>query len=536
MKRTILIFILIITFVSCSSSNEKKLTLPYKSNFSTSKGWDLGAGATIDSQKNAIKLSKSGVTWRTSDRLVSNVQLPIKADKTYTISLRSKTDTWPPPSVEISGSYYGNNGFIANSLGSMITNSKIGIWEESTVYITIPNNLEINGYKIRIIDMPKKGTDGNIWIKDVTFKEGFHTTQNRPNKKSFDGSITKIDKLGNMKILKNGTFQPFFPIGIYTDHQRTDWSIYKKQGFNIAMWADGASSIQKAKNAGLYSSMQIIQYIVPVDDRWIPQEKNRKISHLKTTLRKIKDRGLSNDLLFYYIDNEFHHMKNEYTNIADIVIDQDRDQNGNRMHPLYMLSGTYAIAKKYNKRVDMTGTYVAEDPLETDRSHAFVTLNETENQTQPAVIAQINRGVGNNFRPILFGAIAKGARGVAFWKDGGVAGSISSQPWWDSLPSIVEEIKFMMPLIQANHKTSWNATCDNDKIVFGSRTVNNLGHIIISNPTRSEKTVTFKLHDLSYNANIVQDYFTKVSIGKVQENSLTITMTPQSAKVITLTQ
>ncbi len=529
MKKTILIFLSLITFVSCSQSSEKKLTLPYKSDFSTSKGWDLDAGAAIDSQEKAVKLSKSGTTWMTSDRLVSEFKLPIKANKTYTISLKSKTNTWPPPSVEISGSYYSDGGFIANSLGSMITNSKTGIWEESTVYVDIPNNQEIKKFKIRIIDMPKRGIDGDIWIKDVSFREGFHTTKNRPVKKSFDGSVTKIDKLGNMEILKNGKFEPFFPIGIYTDHKRADWSVYKRQGFNIAMWTDGAGAIQKAKDAGLYSSMQLIQYIIPVDEGWIPQNHRSKIAHLKNTLKKIKDQGLTNDLLFYYIDNEFYHINNTYTEIVDIVKNQDRG-----MHPLYMLSGTYALAKKYNKRVDFTGTYVAEDMLETVRTNAFVTLNDTENQTQPAIIAQINRGVGNNFRPILFGAIAKGARGMGFWKDGGSVIKIEKQPWWGDLPKIAEEIKQMMPLIRADHKTSWGATSDHDKIIFGTRTVNNLGYMIIANPTRSEKTVTFTLHDLPYNTNSVQDYFTKKPTGKIQGNNLTITVAPQNSKVITL--
>jgi hypothetical protein len=524
----------ILLFTACSLSSEDTLTLPYKSDFSTSKGWDLGSDAKIENR--ALKLSHSGMSWRTSDRAISSFTLPVKAGKTYTISLKSKSSSLPLPSVEISGSYYGDDGFISNSLGSIITNSKPNTWEESTVYIEIPNNQAINKFKIRIIDFPKKGVNGDIFIKDVQFKKGFYTTEKKPIKKSFDGSVTRVDKLGNIEIFKNGRYEPFFPIGIYTDHKRAGWSIYKKQGFNIAMWTDGAGAIKKAKNAGLYSSMQLIQYIIHVDSDWIPQNHNKKIAHLKSTLQKIKNQGLTNDLLFYYIDNEFYHTKREFTEIIDIVLDQDIDKNGKRMHPIYMLSGTYALARKYNKWVDFTGTYAAEDMYETDRTKAFVTLNETQNQTQPAVIAQINRGVDKNFRAILFGAIAKGARGMAFWRDGGTAGDIKNQPWWSELPKISQEIKQMMPLIRADHHTSWSVKSDNNNLIFGTRTVNNIGYMIIANPTRSKKTVTFTLKNLPYKANLVKDYFTKKSITKVQNNNFSITMPPQSSKVIKLTR
>ncbi len=534
MKKSILFVMLALFISACSLSSEEKITLPYQSDFSSTKGWSLSAGAEHDTKEKAVKLTKSGATWLTSSRLVSEFKLPIEPNKTYTISFKSKTDIWPPPSLEVFGTYYAKKDRISNSLGTMTANSKIDTWEESTVYIDVPNNLEIKYYVIRILSLPKNGKDGNIWIKDVSFKEGFHTTENSPQKKGFDGSVTRIDKLGNIEIFKNGKFEPFFPIGIYTDDKRKDWSLYKKQGFNIAMWTDGARAIQKAKDGGLYSSMQIVQYMIPVDEGWIPQQESKKIAHLKRTLQEIKDRGLSNDLLFYYVDNEFYHIKDEFTKIIDIVVDQDIDKNGKRMHPIYMLSGTYGLARKYNKQIDFTGTYVAEDRLETDRTNAIVTLNETQNQTQPAIIAQINRGVDNNFRPILFGAIAKGARGMAFWRDGGSAGNIQNQSWWSELPTIAKEIEQMMPLIRADHKTSWSATSDNKKLIFGTRTVDGVGYLIIANPTRSEKEVTFTLNDLPYKVSEIKNYFTKKIDGKVKDNKITITVAPQNSKVVKL--
>ncbi len=173
MKRFILILLSLIFFSSCSRSSEETIDSSYGKSTRIKDGWDLSAKTTIDSKEKAIRLSHSGINWRTSDRAISKFKYPAIADKTYTISLKSKTNTWPPPSVEISGSYYSGEEFISNSLGSMITNSKVGEWEESTVYIDIPNNKAINRFTIRIIDLPKRGKDGNIWIKDVTFNPNY---------------------------------------------------------------------------------------------------------------------------------------------------------------------------------------------------------------------------------------------------------------------------------------------------------------------------------------------------------------------------
>ncbi len=533
MKRILLFIFSIIFFSSCFGSNDTKLPLPYKSNLSINEEWYLGSGATLDTKEKAIQFSKSGSTWATTDRITANFILPIKANKTYTISFNTKTNVWPPPSLEVYGAFYGNSGELENSLGTMTANSMIGIWEQNTVYIDVPNNQEINGFKIKILDLPKKGIDGDIWIKDISFKEGLHVEKSTL-KKSFNGSITKVDKLGNITINKNGKFEPFFPMGIYSDHKRVDWSIYKKQGFNMDMWADGAGAIQKAKDVGLYSSMQIVQYILPSDPDWIPQTHDKKIAHLKMRLKDIKDKKLINNLLFYYIDNEFYHLKVEYTEITDIVINQDKDEDGKRMHPIYMLSGTYGLARKYNKRIDFTGTYVAQDHYDTDTTNAFTALNQTQNQTQPAVIAQINRGVGKNFRAILFAAIAKGAKGMAYWRDGGSVGDIEKRDWWSDLPKISKEIKAMMPLIIATHKTKWNVQSDEKKFIYGTRFVYENAYMIISNIAYTDKTAEFTIKDLPYNAIGVLDYFTNEEIAKIKNGKFSISIKAHGSKVIKL--
>jgi len=89
------------------------------------------------------------------------------------------------------------------------------------------------------------------------------------------------------------------------------------------------------------------------------------------------------------------------------------------------------------------------------------------------VIAQINRGVGDEMRPRIFGAIAYGARGIGFWRDSYDPAGMPSDPlrvenrdWWGDFPSISSEIDQMLAagLIQVPHWTEWSIDTDEDLI------------------------------------------------------------------------
>ena len=461
------------------------------------EGWNLNAHAAYDPHisvtpgSGSIRLEKVGKHWSLTDFARSKFKIPVTPGKTYTLSFKTKTDIFPSPILQVSGAYYDDKKWLYNAGGSKYVNAKTGDWEETAIYLKVPKDSRIKKFAIKILLMPKYSKDGPIWIDDLFFAEGLHFS-NPAVKKPFEGTKTRVDALGNMEIRKNGKWQPFFPIAVYADGNRKDWSIYKKQGFNMNMWASKAASIQKAKDAGLYSGLQIVQYMVPVNPKWIPQQPEKKIRHLIHTFREIKEKGLMADLLFYYIDNEFYTLNDDIRTITRLVKKLDRDQNGKRMHPLYMLNGDYGVARQYNNISDITGTYVALDRSPTPTIDALTVLQNMEHQTQPVVIAQINRGIGLNFRPILYGAVAKGAKGMGFWRDGGRGvGPIEKQPWWPDLPNIAREIKQMMPLIRADHHTKWQAKCDDDDLIFGTRTVKGIAYMILANPT--EKKLTAKI-------------------------------------------
>ncbi len=506
----------------------------FTADFKSPEGWSLDAGAKFDPKVSAtpgsgsIRLSKTGESWVTSDRIVSDIKLPVKAGHIYTLSFKSKTETFPPPVLEVYGAMLGEEGAIDNSDGTMCANSQRGKWEENYVVIRIPKNDMIKYFKPKILMAPKKSVSAPVWIDDVRFEEGVKLPK-RSAKKSFDGAVTRVDALGNIEIKKGGKFVPFFPIGIYTDENRVDWHAYQKMGFNMNMWASDAASIQKSKDAGLYAAMQIVQYIVPVGEDWIPQDPKKKMAHLHKTLQQIKQSGLSENLLFYYVDNEFYHLKPAFTDVIHIVRQEDK-----KAHPVYMLSGAYGTARMYNEYVDMTGTYVAEDGYETPIVETLEALDKTPNQKQPVVFAQINRGVGKNFRPILYGAIAKGAKGVGFWRDGGSAGKIDNRPVAKQLPKIAHEIAELMPLIRTSHETKWQATCASEKLIYGTRTLNQRGYMIIANPTRKKVTAECSVDGLPYSAKKGEDFFSHKSIADVNNSKVHISVDPYDAIVVKL--
>ncbi len=493
------------------------------------EGWNLNAHAAYDPLvsttpgSGSIRLSKTGRLWSTTDFASSKFKIPVIPGKTYTLSFKTMTHLSPSPILHVTGAFYGHTGWVQNAEATKYANAHTEEWEETVIYVKVPKNPRIKYFSIKIFMQPKYSKDGDIWIDDILFAKGLHFSS-PSTKKPFLGTFTRVDALGNVEVFENGQWKPFFPMCIYADSHRKDWSIYKKQGFNTNMWASSAQTIQKAKNAGLYSGLQVVDYM-------LPGTSEKKISRLLKTLREIKEKNLMQNLLFYYIDNEIYTLPYEMRLAAKMIKQKDLDANGKRMHPIYMLNGDYGLTRQYNSISDITGTYVKVD--------ALVVQQNIQGQTQPVVIAQINDGIGLNFRPILFGAIAKGAKGMGFWRDYLTknrwnVGPIEKQPWWPDLPNIAREIKQMMPLIRADHHTRWKARCDDDDLILGTRTLEGTGYMILANPTDRKLTAKISFSGLAYRPKIVRDYFTKVQAAKILDHDFVITLPPHGTKVVSL--
>lgn len=487
---------------------------------------------SFDDREGSIKLSKTANTWDKSDRAISKTKLRVFPGRTYQISFKSYIKNWPPPTIHVFAEFYDvNEKRIFNSEGSYFSNSRNNIWEDNNVMVSIPNNDRVKYLSPRFIMLPKHGLNEDIWIDNISVVE-LENDNNIDAKRNFKGSKVEVDGIGNISISKNDIFEDFFPIGIYGDNRRSDWAIYSKQGFNCYMWASDWRQVNKAKEAGLMSSIQIGPYII--GGNWLPKQNTERVDHLTNYITDLKQKNLMDQVVFYYIDNEFYRIDQHILNVIKRVKTLDKDGNDKRMHPIYMLNGAYGQARKYNDLVDLTGTYVAQDRTNIPTPENFTGLQINENQNIPAVMAQINRGVGLNFRPVLFGAIAKGAKGMAFWRDGGSGVDITREPWWNDFPNIVKEINQMLPLIKEPHFTDWNAGCDRDELIFGTRMFKNKGHLIIANPTPERIQANFTINDLPYNISNLKNYFNNSSVGVVNGNVITITLDAHGSKVIRL--
>ncbi len=435
--------------------------------------------------------------------------------------------------------YDADKNYIRNSFGSRQGVTTADTWQECS-YIFRPVNGEVYvKLKISLMEQPKNYPAGSIWVDNLYLGEGIGFEQAPSAKTAFNGSQTKVDALGNVEIMKNGSWTPFFPIGIYSDGTRSDWSIYSAQGFNTVMWVGDYVGVQKAKNAGMMSNFDLSDYIVaPNDNRY------NNLTLLTSYINGIKNAGLMDSLLFYYCDNENAYDEWDVPiSVTAKVRELDRDANNNLMHPIYFLQGNEGIARKYysaNVHIsDIVGDYVTLDnpatyPEANRGSFGLITLDNIEQQTNPVVMAQINHGVGLRFRARVFSAIAHGAKGIGFWRDGGSAIPIEQQPWWNDLPNISSEINQLLPLIREPHWTNWTVTSSSDLIDFGTRDYDGEGYLIVANEQSYNINVTFTLSGLPYTAINARDFFTDSIAASISNNQFTVTIPAYGSKVYRL--
>ncbi len=90
--------------------------------------------------------------------------------------------------------------------------------------------------------------DSDIWLDDFYLGEGLGFEAPPACKTPFEGSLTRVDSLGNIEINISGVWIPFFPVAVYGASQRADSSIYSEQGFNCLINSGNRLMIQRVKN------------------------------------------------------------------------------------------------------------------------------------------------------------------------------------------------------------------------------------------------------------------------------------------------
>jgi len=209
-----------------------------------------------------------------------------------------KSSAWPPPVARFFVAFYdSSHTSLGNRGGSRQSNTDASSWQECVNFYTPKSGDAYIMLKFILAERPA-GTSGVVWIDDIYFGEGIGFEQPPTPKKAFNGVHVRVDELGNFEILKNNKWKPFFPLCIFGDGRRLNWTVYSKQGFNAEMRTSVASYIKRAKDAvsefnpdGMMAGFQIPQYTMSTG--WVYGD----TLDLANKITEIKNAGLMSHVL-----------------------------------------------------------------------------------------------------------------------------------------------------------------------------------------------------------------------------------------------
>lgn len=470
---------------------------------------------------------------------VDSKLIPVEGGKSYTFGFYVQSQNGP--------TYIGAQISLHDEKGTYLRNlisahggaDEDGVWNEFALPFTVPEGIASIGLQIYKTENTQPG--GVVWADDFYLGEGMGLEQPPSPKKPFGGAHVRVDALGNFEVNEAGQWKPFFPLCMFSDNTR-DWSVYSKQGWNTIMWTGAAHQVKQAKDAvsdfnpnGMKAGFSISQYTFP--SGWA----YNNLGDLKRKLGEVFQEGLGDNLLLYYWDNENNHDQWQVPlDVINTIKKLDVDTEGNRLHPIYALQGTYNLARVQAAKgiVDVSGTYFGGSVSDTGGagqgdSGAFFMLDHLEGQTSPPSFAQFNGVDGaGEMRLRLYHSIILGARAMGYWVDAfnpgqrkefPKVGPVDEKPWWPDFPNLRREVDRLLPLIREPHWTKWTATTsDSTNVHVGTRTFEGLGYVILVNQTTTPQKVTLTLNGLSYSAGEVRDYFDDSVLTSLEGDSFTV--------------
>lgn len=533
--------------------------------------WVFSGGARLDCATSHSS-GCSVVVTKPGDYVISHL-ISVTPNQVYTFSYFTKTNSFPQAILRVIVQLYkvDSNGYSKwdENVVERHSVTKVNGWQEVTMIFqpkpwqsSVAFKLEIDR-QVSDVNAPVS----SFWISDLYMGKSITFNQPPSAKVPFDGSRVKVDGLGNFSIRNatTGLFASSFPICVYADmnrpgwHTSSDWwSTYSRQGFNCNMWAGFPNAVQRGKDNGMMSGYDISGFSTPAAQNY----KNSTL--LASDISSMKVSGLIDSLLYYYWDNENAELYEWATpaSMAQTIKANDIDISGHRMHPIYQLQGETGLSRKYNAigfvsgsnvngvpaLSDVVGTYVHQDPRNSSitttsftgstKGWGLTLLGNLQAQTQPVSFAQFGspQYSGNNFVAAAYVAIAKGARGIGYWKDcvsaantctnvnGTPIKPIDQNLWWKDLPALAAAINSQLELIRTPHWTTWalTKTSTNDNVEFGTRTLNGKAYIIAGNESPGNASPTFSISGLAYAPSYVINAVTKDAIASVSNGSFTL--------------
>lgn len=555
-------YLLVIFMILLSWSTAVAQTQPWKHrgtnlisvnpNINGTSGW-LNTGGSGDYDATQSRTADGSGSWKLRKGFqIQSVQvIPVTAGLEYTMSAYIK-QAWEPGFLRFVVLYANADGSYKRggpSAGES-SNGSPNTWEEiSNVFIPDPGETHVIVQLWRV-DGNTWGEGGDpIWVDDLYVGLGLGFGDPPAAKIPFNGLDVEVDVLGNVKTNVSGSLQPFFPMCIFADVTRADWSIYSTQGFNCNMWGDIVGGwVQKARDAvsafnpnGLMTAFQFQTYM---PGSWYYQPDD---STLKSHITTMNNHPLKHThFLGWYWDNENGWNGRSAAMVRLGTVNTFDRVGGVRTKPMYVLQGSYNAARTYsrdvvsgNRRTDITGAY-SSGGAETGGSGAAggqAVLTNQQNQDIPVVFFQMNISTGagaplGELRRLIYSALGQGIKGFGIWADclNPAACNFYGYPvdtagWWPDLPNMRREIDALIPFIRAPHWTTWTATTATTGVVVATRDYNGKGHLILANQSHTAaKTFTVNLSGLPYTATQARNYFTNTLVTNVSGGALTVTL------------
>lgn len=213
-------------------------------NISGTNGWALSTSNLYDATQSrhtdgsgSFKLTNAYIdTTEGYDYVVSRMY-PVEVDKLYTLSAFIKSDNFPGAAAGMFINFRDADGqWVENSPSNMQSVSNINEWQEVVSQFRVPDGA-VFAQIYAFITRQHTESNSAVWFDDFYIGEGVSYEKAPSEKTPFNGNQTRIDRLGNVEIKRDGQWQPFIPLCIHADNLRPDWTIYSTQGFNCNMWA-----------------------------------------------------------------------------------------------------------------------------------------------------------------------------------------------------------------------------------------------------------------------------------------------------------
>ncbi len=516
-----------------------------------SSNYSLENQASFDT---SIKRSGTrSIMFKEQNDLLNVYNIPIQEGSWYIISGYMYVKSIPNDVIRVNIEYAKDGQDFRSILFSPISVSSANVWEEFIlpVYIQKDKNithLNLAFYNIGEPNSTMKSSD--VWIDDLSVYEVKDSSQlfglsKASIKNSFNGSIVKVDSFGNFEVKNGDSFEPFFPIIIYPREDMTKLDIYKEKGFNTIV-ALNPQLAKKAVSKGMYWIWDLYGYGINDNSASGFEDFIKEYEEMRKNSPEVFEK-----LLYFYWDNERYLVLDSFKKFSDQIKLMDIDEQGIRNRPIYMHLHFSAANKNYYNElyqlIDLQGTYASSLLFEEDANYYsypikgfydsgfanFAMLDHIPNVKIPKSVIVIGSPQSENFENKIFAAIARGATGFGYWRDGGSQPEIETNSWWRDFNQTSAKLQALKPLLKSPHWSSWelNSTLhdDEDGLVVGKRDFGEYRCIISASRSSKKEVVLFSLDQ---NIDLVFDYFTSKVIAKGEENSFSLTFKPKESKVV----